>query len=70
MDVREHVSDVVRARADYVPEHHQFGFTVVTTGKQLDLVAPSHEIYQLWVGGLRCVLEYGDLLLTPRKESF
>jgi hypothetical protein len=35
---------------------HRFAFCVATAERTLDLIAPSEELYRLWVEGLQCLL--------------
>ena len=46
----------VRGRKDYDPDFkHRYAFSVVLSGRVLDLVAPSEDIFMLWVHGLAAV---------------
>jgi hypothetical protein len=48
---------------------HRFAFCVATAERTLDLIAPSEELYRLWVEGLQCLLLYGTLLVDPPVEE-
>lgn len=48
---------------------HAFAFSVSTSSRTVDIVAPSEQVYKLWVDGLQCVLLYRDYLVQPPAEE-
>eukprot|EP00730_Choanoeca_flexa_P007606 TRINITY_DN12358_c1_g1_i5.p1 TRINITY_DN12358_c1_g1~~TRINITY_DN12358_c1_g1_i5.p1 ORF type:complete len:775 (+),score=199.21 TRINITY_DN12358_c1_g1_i5:128-2326(+) len=57
-------SSELRERRDFDEQgKHQFAFTVFGEERQVHMIAPNAELYQLWVEGLQLVLSYGQELL-------
>ncbi|EDQ84663.1 uncharacterized protein MONBRDRAFT_34616 [Monosiga brevicollis MX1] len=68
--VYEGPSSNVTSRRDYEPQgKHRFGFSVATTDRVLDLIAPNEQLYRLWVEGLQCILTYGALQLASAQQD-
>eukprot|EP00051_Salpingoeca_urceolata_P020499 m.307903 g.307903 ORF g.307903 m.307903 type:complete len:216 (-) comp19630_c0_seq6:103-750(-) len=70
VSVQPGASPAVLARSDYDARGaHMYSFTVTTDARQLDLVAPSETMLRLWLEGLRCLMRFGQDLLTAPPNA-
>merc|ERR1712166_1086990 len=64
-------SGAVKARSDYDGGHaHKYGFTLICKSRNIDVIAPSALVYNIWVEGLQCLRRYAtEVAGADQKKS-
>ena len=62
-------SGAVKARSDYDGGHaHKYGFTLICKTRNIDVIAPSALVYNIWVEGLQCLRRYATEVAGVEKS--